>query len=375
MIVNELKYPWLATTAISGWSFGDHPHPHYQNTTQDIVPSRLEGWSLEGEETIASARTELRQHGAVSFPEFLTHNAVSRAVEEMRSREDNAFTTNTEHTAYLKHVDTETYPPQSIYNHPTKTIVASTAYDELPEDSVLKELYTDPRLLKMVSSIVESRLHLSEDPLGCCSVNVFRPGYYHGFHYDESEFSVTLMLQDADEPHSGLFQYTDPIRSKTKPHNNNNNNNNKKDNDDGGLTLELKRTADVFRDHEHDLGASAESSSNLLQKTFAEHDQEASLIDDVSNPKTPPPSPLLHTLDFRPGTLLVLAGSKSLHRVTAVKGNRSRFVAVLTFASRPGFCNTPEVQKMFWGRTGAKSETSSSDNNANKPRQDCKVHR
>jgi hypothetical protein len=226
MIVNELKYPWLAVAAVVGWSSdGDnyHQYPPPANNNSDnnhacelTTPpqpsssssSPLEGdWSsLEGRETIAAARAELKQHGAVAFPGFLTQAAVTGAEEEMRSREDDAFTTNTEHTPYLKHPDTENYPPHSIYNHYTKTIVASTAYDELPEDSVLKELYTDPRLLKMVSSIFSEddddqdenvaatsttnrttkttrrrRLHLSEDPLGCCSVNVFRPGYYHGF--------------------------------------------------------------------------------------------------------------------------------------------------------------------------------------------------
>ncbi len=383
MIINELKYPWLAIAAISGWSSGGHQYlPANNNTStststststnnneiddscQEFAPAadyRLEGWSFEGKETILAARAELQEHGAVAFPNFLTQTAVAKAVEDMRSREDDAFTTNTEHTAYLKHLDTDKYPLHSIYNHPTKTIVASTAYDELPENSVLKELYTDPRLLKMVASIVlpedsqnQQQLFLSEDPLGCCSVNVFRPGYYHGFHYDESEFSVTLMLQDAEDPGSGLFQYTDPIRQKKAPAQTNKiDSTESSDVAESDLTLELKRTADVFRDHEHDRGASSSeintttttTNNNNNTKTFAEHEA----VDELVAPT------ILHTLDFSPGNLLVLAGSRSLHRVTAVKGNRSRFVAVLTFASKPGFCNTPKVQEMFWGRTAART--------------------
>ena len=353
MIINELKYPWLAVAATSGVSHQQYPPP--TNTTTTAVqeefppPSRLQGWSLEGKEIINTAHDQLIEHGAVAYPNFLTEDAVARAVAEMRSKEDNAFTTNTKHTAYLKHLDTTRYATNPIYNHPTKTIVASTAYDELAEDSVLKELYEDPRLLNMVASIVlgynSKELYLSEDPLGCCSVNVFRPGYYHGFHYDESEFSVTLMLQEAEG--GGLFQYTDPIREK-----------NLHDNESEDLTLELKRTADVFRDHEHDPGASSEKNTTTSTKTFAEHEEAALEDNDVVTPDsqdekedTAAAAPCLHTLDFSPGTLLVLAGSKSLHRVTAIQGNKSRFVAVLTFASKPGFCNTPEVQEMFWGRT------------------------
>ncbi|KAL3917150.1 MAG: hypothetical protein SGILL_004849, partial [Bacillariaceae sp.] len=79
-------------------------------------------------------------------------------------------------------------------------------------DSVLRELYHDSRLVQLVSQIVDKELYLSKDPLGCCSVNVFRPNYHHSFHFDESEFSVTLMLQPAEDSSSGLFQYTDPLR-------------------------------------------------------------------------------------------------------------------------------------------------------------------
>ena len=48
--------------------------------------------------------------------------------------------------------------------------------------------------------------------LGCCSIDVFRSGYYHSFHFDEFEFSITLMLQDAEGEASGLFQFIDPLR-------------------------------------------------------------------------------------------------------------------------------------------------------------------
>jgi hypothetical protein len=186
---------------------------------------------------------------------------------------------------------------------------------------------------------------------------------------------VTLMLQDAEDPDSGLFQYTDPIRTKRGSEHKHKNNDN--DNDKELLpTLELKGTADVFRDHEHDEGASDGSSrsgikNSVSTKRFAEHEEEAKgLVTpiNISSSKSSitntnkkdgtntTPCSSVHTLDFRPGTLLVLAGSKSLHRVTTVKGNRSRFVAVLTFASRPGFYNTPEVQTMFWGRTASSNK-------------------
>ena len=54
---------------------------------------------------------------------------------------------------------------------------------------------------------------------------------------------------------------------------------------------------------------------------------------------------------FAPGTLQIFGGRYCLHRVTKTEGARDRLVGVLCFASEPGVVNSPQVQKMFWGRS------------------------
>lgn len=195
--------------------------------------------------------------------------------------------------------------------------MSSIPFDHCPRD--LAQLYYDPRLLQLVSLItgaVETakpqQLYHSVDPLGCCSINVFHPGDYHSFHFDESKFSTTLMLQEAET--GGLFQHTDPLRADS-----------------------------------NDLAAPT------VARTIQAYDADRSttpFAEDTNNN-----TPALHTLDFHPGTLSILAGSRSLHRVTTIHGSTSRLVAVLTFADTPGFCNSAAVQKMFWGRSAAPSGT------------------
>jgi hypothetical protein len=319
MILNETQYPWL------------EPEGNLENDRGGtVVDETLFFASSEAQSAIQAARTELTEHGAVPFPNFLTDAAVESTVEHLQGKEDSAFTTNDVHTAYLKDVDLDRYSENSVYNHEMRTVVASFAYDEIGYDSVLRSLYHDPRLLKMVSLIVGKQLYLSEDPLGCCSINVFRPGYHHSFHYDESEFPVTLMLQTAEDKSSGLFQYTSPLRQ-------------------GENDLALEQTANMI--HQYD-------PVGLATKVLLETSRQ-SYCDSVNENKNQDPK--LHTLDFAPGTLLILAGSKSLHRVTQIRGSRSRLVAVLTFASTPGFYNSAAVQKMFWGRSLLKSDMPSGD--------------
>ena len=272
--------------------------------------------SAETRAEIAEARSRYQKNGAVVFPHFLTDEALQQCVMDAKAKEDDAFTTDDMHTAYLKPLDIERFGRDSVYNHEMRTLVASTAYDELPKDSALRALYHDPLLLTLVAAIVgKEELFLSEDPLGCCSINVFRPGYYHSFHFDESEFSTTIMLQEAENTDTGLFQYTDPLRGTRED-------------------LALPEVAEVLRQYDPD--------------TLSLPHGAKVLSDGI-----PTAIPPLHTLDFRPGTLSIFRGSSSLHRVTEVKGKCSRLVAVLTFATRPGFRNSEKVQRLFWGRAAS----------------------
>mmetsp|Transcript_8527 Transcript_8527/g.21313 ORF Transcript_8527/g.21313 Transcript_8527/m.21313 type:complete len:236 (+) Transcript_8527:1985-2692(+) len=172
MIINEEEYPWLKI--------------HEKTTETDGRILDLFD-SDDANDAISKARDELRQNGAVKFPRFVHLDAIEKELVELRRQADNAFTTDDVHTAYLKTPDLQTFPANSVYNHEMKTHVASTAYDELSNDSILRQLYHDPRLLQLVSLVSDRKLYLSGDPLGCCSVNVFRPGYHHSFHFDESE--------------------------------------------------------------------------------------------------------------------------------------------------------------------------------------------
>ena len=50
----------------------------------------------------------------------------------------------------------------------------------------------------------------SADPMGACSINIGQHGSNQAWHFDESAFSTTIMLQKPDK--GGLFQLTRPIR-------------------------------------------------------------------------------------------------------------------------------------------------------------------
>lgn len=309
--MNYERYPWLRYVGtISDDSTAG-------STTPQTSPAEHAHLRNEAKERIQAAREQYLSTGAVTFPEFISPSALSSILNDCCAAEEGAFTTDDKHTPHQLEIDPNFDPPTSIRNFQMRTQVASIAYDELPKESKLVSLYRNPTLLALVTAITGDddgeKLYLSEDPIGACTINVFRPSYAHSFHFDESEFSTTIMIREANVEGSGLFQYTPPLR---------------KSSDD----LALEAVGRTIRTYCAEEGG------------YENIDFPEGAADDS---KCPP----LHTLDFSPGTLSIFSGSRSLHRVTEVKGDVSRLTAVLTFSKAPGFRNSKAVQEMFWGRS------------------------
>eukprot|EP00039_Didymoeca_costata_P008458 m.112548 g.112548 ORF g.112548 m.112548 type:complete len:193 (-) comp14092_c0_seq5:68-646(-) len=142
-------------------------------------------------------------------------------------------------------------------------------------------------------------LYPLEDHIGACTVNVYKGGDNHFWHFDESPFSVTLMLQTPEQ--GGEFEAISSVRTGIR---------------------EVSPAS---------LLGNIPSTTRLTEK------------DDPAPPGT-------QTLPFDVGTLSVFAGRETLHRVKKVVGTRRRLVAVMCFSDKPGVRNSEETRLRFWGR-------------------------
>ena len=253
--------------------------------------------SAEGRVLVEQARRDLVDEGCASFPCFLAPGALADAVAEATAAAPSAFATDDTHNAYQLSTDA-TLPLSHVRNQQMRTRVASTACDELDSSRAIRALYATDELLGLVKAITGRSVHRLADPLGAASINVFRSGWSHAWHYDESEFTVTLSLVQAAE--GGAFEFTEPLRRSV---------------DD----LAFDTTAAVINGH----------SEYGVEPAGAR-------------------CPAVRAAPFAPGTLQIFAGRSSLHRVSKVEGER--LVAVYCFSDVEGFVNSPEVQRMFWGR-------------------------
>jgi len=241
--------------------------------------------SAAGRTFVASCRQSYLDSGLCELPGFVSDEGVRTLAEEANRVADRAWVCESEHNAWLSTKDDA--PRGSVYATKETTRVGSVAFDQIGD--ALRGLYEWEALQELIAGVLKKpQLNRLADPLGACSLNVFTDDGVHGWHFDEAEFTITLMLQAPE--HGGAFEYVPQIRDTPN---------------------ETTRVAEIL-----------------------DGDRAG-----------------VQTLPFTPGTLLIFAGRQSIHRVTDVQGETPRLVAVLCYAEQPGVKNSPDVQRLFWGRT------------------------
>lgn len=242
-----------------------------------------------GRHLAEQSRREYTENGLCMLPGFVLPDALRLLADEANAMRNDAYFCRSSHNAYLDDSD------KSDANHDAKslqeqTYVGSVPFDKIAANSLLRKLYLWDPLKDFIGHVLnKQRFYRLADPFGACSINVFVDGGAHGWHFDESEFTVTLMLQKPLQ--GGAFEFVPCIR---------------------GRDNESERVAAVLKGDRTDV------------------------VD----------------LPFTAGTLLIFGGHQTLHRVTRVSGSQARLVPVLCYSETPGVVNSEAVRKLFWGRTG-----------------------
>ena len=243
-----------------------------------------------GRELVEQCRKTLHREGAVRLDGFVRPDAVERMAVDARSLASLGFPNDATHNAYFDDELDESLPP----DHPRRILVRSAqkavAMDLLPTEFAPRAIYESEEITRFVAAVLEKDvLYRSEDPLDGCNMTVYEDGDELGWHFDQSEFSVTLMIQRSER--GGDFEYVPLVRT----------------------------PEDECYDDVRDV---------LLGR-----------------------SDRVKLLASEPGTLAFFRGRHSLHRVPPIGGPTPRMNSVLTYVSEPGHKLSPMAQRMYYGRT------------------------
>ena len=238
---------------------------------------------------VQAAQAQLRERGVAQLDDFLTPAAVTEMVALTSQLATRAWASDQTHTAYFEPPDAAEDP-----RHPRAWLLRSAkkaiAYDQIPAAAPIRRLYSSDDLTAFVAAVLgKPVLYRSADPLDALEIAIFDEGDELGWHFDNSEFSVTVMYAPSEA--GGHFDYYPALRTA-------------RDDNYPGVQSAL-----------HGL-----------------------------------PGGVLR-LPSRPGTLAVFRGQYALHRVTPVSGPRPRINSVLTYGEHPGMKLNELTQKLFYGRT------------------------
>ena len=162
------------------------------------------------------------------------------------------------------------------------------AADQIPANTGLRRLYEWDVLANFITAAMsKERLYRMADPFQALNVIWLGDGDRSSWHYDRNEFTVTLLLHEAEA--GGVFEFVPNIRR-----------------DDDERFDAVKR---------------------VFQGTYEG----------------------VRTYERGAGTLTLFRGRYSLHRVAPVRGTRKRVTAILCYDERPDCVASDEVNRAIYG--------------------------
>ena len=244
-----------------------------------------------GAPLVERCRRELAATGACELPGFVTAEATERMAKESETLVGTGHFAETRATVYLGLPDASlpaTHPRGRLGG---RSAVEAIAYDLIPPAHALRQLYEWDGLLDFVAAaLAKPKLYRYADPFGALNVAAMKDGDELQWHFDQTDFVVSIALRDA--VHGGDFEYTPLIRSRD--------------------------------DERYD-------------------DVQAVLDGDRTQ---------VRTIPMTPGTLLLFEGRNSMHRVTPIGGSPPRLVALLAYDTRPDTVSTELLRRARYGRNG-----------------------
>jgi len=249
----------------------------------DIPDACALDWSF-----VPEGRAQMQATGACEIPAFVRSDALPAFIDDARGLTPLAHRSGGLGTVYLGFPD-ESFPQ----DHPQQWLgqydVGAVAYDLFPAESPMRRLYEWSELTRFVAAILGlDEIFPYADPLGALNLAVMTDGDQLQWHFDQTDFVVSLAVQDADA--GGDFEVSPKIRTADEEHY-----------DDVARVLAGERDSVV-------------------------------------------------TLPMTPGTLLVFAGRYSLHRVSPIGGTTPRLVGLFGYDTKPGTRSSDLLKEVRYGR-------------------------
>ena len=255
----------------------------------DSETINLGDYPIDSREFQQTCRQQLDQEGLLVLPNFLNQAAVDAVRAEGIDNLHRAFFSEQQHNVYLSPTD-DSFDAQHARNRLVTSSKGCITDDQIPEHSALRKLYDSPSFRSFLCEVLnEKALFDYADPLSSINLHYAKKGQELGWHFDNSSFAITLMIQATEC--GGQFEYVSGMRD-----------------------------ADVG------------------EMNYAG-------VNDVLDGKIEP-----KTLSMHAGALVLFRGRNAIHRVAPNEGDVTRMLAVLAYNTESGVQLSESARQTFYGR-------------------------
>lgn len=242
----------------------------------------------EYRQLVERCRMQLKANGACVLPGFIKPEAVEWLREESTELAPLAYHSIVEGNAYLTPEDAS-LPAEHPMRMKDRTALGAVAYDQMPEGILIRQLYEWDGLMEFLGQALgKEKLFRYADKMGALNIAVMKDGDFLRWHFDQTDFVVSLLIQDCES--GGEYEFVPMIRTR--------------DNEN------FDTVKDVLKG----------STEGVIR------------------------------LDIKPGSLVLFEGRNSLHRVTPIVGQTMRLIALLGYDTKPGVVSTDHLRYMRYGR-------------------------
>jgi hypothetical protein len=237
----------------------------------------------------ATCAETLEADGVLVLPDFIRSDALASMQAEAIAGQDEAYFCAQNHSVYLTPVD-PAFGPDHPANRQVESSKGCICDDRVGAASPLRALYDDGGFRDFIKRTTgETQLHAYADPLSSINIHYAGRGQELGWHFDNSSFAITLLIQKPDA--GSRFEYLRDLR----------------DADAGEMNFEG--------------------------------------VTDVLDGRRPP-----QVLEMEPGTLVLFRGRNSMHRVSPNESDKMRMLAVLAYNAQAGVELSESARMTFYGR-------------------------
>ncbi|MGI9316061.1 MAG: HalD/BesD family halogenase [bacterium] len=251
--------------------------------------------STKGRQLIRDCRKKINDRGSLTLESFFPATETEKLVSEVRQKLSLSHRMQGNFSPYSDDLNAEDNL-NLRHDHPSRLKLPAShrflAGDLVALSSPLQQLYRDQQFINFLAAVLDQdALYPLSDTLGCVNILAYEPGDSNGWHFDTTEFVISIMLQAAGR--GGEYQFIPGMRS--------------------------------------DADDNLEAISYRMNNPEVEHG--------------------INRVTLAPGTLFLFRGRNTLHRVTRVEQEPERLVAILSYHKTPGHVLSEGSKLAMYGRS------------------------